>query len=54
MTSKCFVHECAPQVLFKGHGEDGRGDGEMIVVVKCRGEEAGNCFYRSFVFFEVY
>ena len=26
MTSESFVYECAPCVLFKGHGEDGRGD----------------------------
>ena len=32
MTSESFLYECAPRVLFKGHGEDGRGDdrcGEM-------------------------
>ena len=26
MTSESFVYGCAPRVLFKGHGEDGRGD----------------------------
>ena len=26
VTSESFVYECAPRVLFKGHGEDGRGD----------------------------
>ena len=26
VTSESFGYECAPRVLFKGHGEDGRGD----------------------------
>ena len=41
--SGSFVYECALRVLFKGHREVGR---EMIVVVKCRGEEAGNMLLR--------
>ena len=34
MTSKSFVYECAPHVIFKGHWEDGRGDdscGEVLL-----------------------
>ena len=41
--SESFVYECALRVLFKGHVEVGR---EMRVVVKCRGEEAGNMLLR--------
>ena len=26
VTSESFVYECAPHVLFKGHGEVGMGD----------------------------
>ena len=45
VTSESFVYECALRVLFKGSGEDGRGDdscGEM----QSLGEEAGNMLLR--------
>ena len=41
VTSESFVYECALRVLFKAHGEVGRGDDR-----KCRGEEAGNMLLR--------
>ena len=37
VTSESFVHECALRALFKGHGNDGRGDDSCAREVQRRG-----------------
>ena len=38
--SESFVYECALRVLFKSHGEDGRGDDSCEVQRRGGGEQA--------------